>query len=351
MNKENISKAIGEIDSRHINEAINYHSCRSLSCKTSIFRKPFGRFMIAIFCICLLIGFSMFMPFDKQTIKAYAYGTDKKIMKTNTVLSSGTITDDGEMKGPQVQFYIVGNGIKTIRFSCKNQWIDFVDWTGKRNEFGMGKNFTVPYGSDESEYCYLIIDWIPDYTIRMLTDNKNVGIKDLPIKLRKDIVVLEITYENGKSATKAIKINLQDNGKFAASFDDYTITKQDKFVKCPDSKPINNDVLHAHVNDSVSQSTDKGCISYQAALSKQEIEEAKTAALDYYKNTVWHVESIDVTSDDNRQYKNIGIEANYSAGNIIIFNVTAICDGKTENRTISVVRTKNGNWSVINEGF
>jgi SepF-like predicted cell division protein (DUF552 family) len=348
MKKETISQAIGEIDAKHINEAMNYHISNS---KASIFRKPLGRSIIAAtVCLCLLVGFGVSIPFGGLTVKAYAYGTNEEISKVDTVLSSGTITDDGEMRGHPLQFYLVGKDIATIRFSCKNQWIDFVDWTQKRDEYGIGKNFTVSYGEDESEYYYLTIDWVPKNTIRELTDNKDSVIKNLPIELREDIIVLQITYENGRSATKAMKIRLQDNGKFVASFIDYKITEQDEFIKHPDSPSISRDILYAEGDDAASQNS-KGKISYQSALSEKEIEAAKTVALDYYKSTVWQIEKISVTADSNSRYNNTEIEAEYSAGNIIIFDVTAIRDGEIGNRTISVARADNGAWSVINEGF
>ncbi len=214
MRKETISQAIGGVHTRHINEAMN---CNISNRKTTVLVKPFGRSIIAAaLCLCLLIGFGVLMPFGELTVRAYAYGTNEEISKVDTVLSTGTITDDGEMRGHPLQFYIVGKDIASIRYSCKNQWIDFVDWTQKRDEYGMGRNFTVPYGEDESEYYYLTIDWLPKYTIRELTDNKDAVIASLPIELREDIIVLQITYENGKSATKALKVRLQEDGKFVA---------------------------------------------------------------------------------------------------------------------------------------
>jgi len=51
LKKETLSQAIGGIDTRHISEAMNYHAT---SRKTSIFRKPFGKSMIAaVLCLCL----------------------------------------------------------------------------------------------------------------------------------------------------------------------------------------------------------------------------------------------------------------------------------------------------------
>lgn len=65
-------------------------------------------------------------------------------------------------------------------FSVKNQWIDFKDWIEKWEEFGVAKDFTVPYGESE---------------------------------------------------TDAVTLILEDDGQFSASFAEYTITKKDTFVK------------------------------------------------------------------------------------------------------------------------
>ncbi len=56
--------------------------------------------------------------------------------------------------------------------------------------------------------------------------------------MREDIIVMQITFDNGKSTTKAISISLLDDGTVFATFDDYKITAQDDFVTRPDSAAI-----------------------------------------------------------------------------------------------------------------
>jgi hypothetical protein len=141
-------------------------------------------------------------------------------------------------------FFLAGEDISTVRFSCKNQMINFVDWTEKRDEYGNAQNFTVPYGEDENEYYFLLIDWVPTGTIRELTDNADSTIATLPDELREDIIVMEITFENGKTATKAITVSLLDDGTFFATFNDYHISEADSFVKRPDSEAIPRDILY-----------------------------------------------------------------------------------------------------------
>lgn len=114
----------------------------------------------------------------------------------------------------------------------------FLDWTEKRDEYGNAQNFTVAYGEDESEYYYLTISWVPNAIIRELTDNEDSTIAALPEEMRNDIIVMEITFENGKTTTKAITISLLDDGRFFASFDDYQISEEDTFINRPDSEAI-----------------------------------------------------------------------------------------------------------------
>ena len=274
MKREDISDAVGNISTRHIQEALyNSPSTR----KVSYFKKPFGRVMTAaVLALCLLIGgISIFSPFSGMTVMAYAYGTDEEITKAGTVINTGTINDSGEMVGHPMMFYLSGKGIATVRFSCKNQQIDFVDWTQKRDEYGVAQNFTVPYGEDVSEYYYLTITWEPNRTIRALTDNVDAKIAELPPELRKDVIVMEIIFANGKTATKAITISLLDDGKFFATFDNYKITEQDNFIKRPDSEAIPRDILYAQGSDAALPKSDS---SYQGNLSLEELNAAKLVA-------------------------------------------------------------------------
>lgn len=244
MKREDISDAIGNISTKHIQEAGDYAVNKK---KMGSFKRPFGRAIIAaVLALCLLAGgFGRFLQNESLTIAAYAYGTNEKIPSAGAVLHTGTISDSGEMTGYPMMFYLSGKDIVTVRFSCKNQQIDFVDWTEKRDEYGLAQNFTVSYGEDTSEYYYLLIDWVPNDTIRALTDDANVTIATLKEEQREDIIVMEITFANGKTTTKAITVSLLDDGTFFASFDDYKITEQDTFINRPDSDVIPRDILYS----------------------------------------------------------------------------------------------------------
>lgn len=248
MNSKKFSEAMSELDSKYVNEAINY--------KKKTMKSVWAKLAIAA-CLAVVIAIGGILnPFrGGLVVAAYAYGTDEEIPTAGAVMIGGTISDTGKMKGQPLKFYLSGKDIASVRFSCKNQQINFMDWTEKRDEYGNAQNFTVAYGEDESEYYYLTIDWVPNTLIRELTDNVDSKIATLSEEMRNDIIVMEITFENGKAATKAITISLLDDGTFFASFGDYQISEEDTFVNRPDSAAIPRDVLYSQGDSPITSST------------------------------------------------------------------------------------------------
>lgn len=242
MKREIISQGVGNISDRYIQEAADYIPRRE---DTGLLRRKLihiaavAQFVIAVF-VCVVIRFS----FHDAVVTVYAYGTDEEITSAGAVIGTGSISDTGEMKGKPLMFYLTGRDIATVRFSCKNQRLYFMDWTEKRDEYGNAQNFTVPYGEDESEYYYLTIDWVPDAIVRELTDNPDSRIATLPDELREDMIVMEIAFGNGTRVTKAITVFLQDDGTFFASFDDYEMKESDSFLTRPDSEAVPRDILY-----------------------------------------------------------------------------------------------------------
>lgn len=238
MNSMKFSEAMSELDSKYVDEALSY--------KKKAKKPVWIKLGVLAACLAIVVAIGgILAPFsDNMIVSAYAYGTDEEITTAGAVMNSGTISDSGRIKGSPLQFYLAGKDIATVRFSCKNQQLNFMDWTEKREDYGNAQNFTVAYGEDESEYYYLTINWVPNATIRELTDNKDSKIATLPEEMRNDIIVMEITFENGKTATKAITISLLDDGTFFASFGDYQISEEDTFINRPDSEAIPRDILY-----------------------------------------------------------------------------------------------------------
>lgn len=237
MNSKKFSQAMSELDHRYVDEAAGYKKARK-----SVWVKT-GAIAACLAAVVVIAG--IFVPFHGgMEVSAHARGTDEEIPAAGAVMHSGTISDTGKMRGQPLMFYLSGQDIASVRFSCKNQQINFMDWTEKREEYGNAQNFTVVYGEDESEYYYLTINWVPNTLIRELTDHKDSRITTLPEEMRHDVIVMEITFENGETATKAIIVSLLDDGTFFACFDDYEISEEDTFVNRPDSEAIPREILY-----------------------------------------------------------------------------------------------------------
>lgn len=229
-----LSNAIGNIDDKFILEAFRYRPQR-------VIRRSVRVAGIAVASLFLIIGMATFLHKNSSiSVTVYAYETNKEITNGEAILMSGQIDNNGQMRGHPLQFYVLGDDIKSIRFSCRNEWISFVDWTEQRGDYGLSKNFTVTYGEKEADYYYLVMDWVPQNIIRKLTDNENVKISDMSQEEKEDVIVMEITYLNGRTETAAIWICLDDNGEFKVSVSEYQITEEDKFIFQPDSQPINH---------------------------------------------------------------------------------------------------------------
>ncbi len=233
MNRTNkLSNAIGNLDDRFILEALKYHSHLKVNQKFRLI----GAIAASI---CLIIGTAVLLHTDDSIlITVYAYGSNERLADGKVMVMPGRISNSGEMQGHPLMFYVLGDEIESIRFSCKNEWISFVDWTEKRGDYGLSKNFTVAYGSQEEDYYYLVVDWVPRNIIRKLTDNQDIQISDLPQDEKEDMIVMEVTYLNGETETVAIWIRLNDNGEFEVFIDSYQITEEDEFIYQPDSLPI-----------------------------------------------------------------------------------------------------------------
>lgn len=241
--REKLLEVMGQIDDTLIYDAVNDGKCSKTQKNER--RRSWLHWGVAAACLCLLmIAAGIFTPAGGPVVTAYAYGTEEEITAAGVIMSTGTIGDDGEMTGHPLMFFLAGEDIATVRFSCKNQMINFIDWTEKRDEFGNAQNFTVTYGEDENEYYFLLIDWVPVDTIRELTSREDATIPSLPQELREDVIVMEITFADGSEMVKAIHVSLQDDGTFFATFDDYRITEEDIFILRPDSEAIPRDILY-----------------------------------------------------------------------------------------------------------
>lgn len=332
MRRELISEAVGRINSQYIEEA--ERCCQGENGKkrgNSLFVRT-----AAAAVLCLVIGgIGIFSPLGEGgTVTAYAQGTGEAIPAAGAVVGTGSISDDGEMKGKPLFFYLAGEKIKQVRFSCKNQQISFTDWTETREEFGLAQNFTVPYGEDESQYYYLLIDWVPNATCKALGEEPDMTVKTLPRELREDMIVMEISFLNGRTETKVISVRLMDDGTFFASFGDYKITSQDSFVHRPDSQSVPREILYGPGEEKMEGDSSSGAAPVMGEALR---EEAAQAARDYYAATVFEVVSMEV---ERCKEDEISFSVCVSKGGII----------QEPNRSITL-QAKQGGWEVVSEGY
>ncbi len=280
MKREDISNAVGNISLHHIQEAEEYGNGRR---KGRDPKKSFGKVIAAAVLVMGLFlgGLHFFTAADSGgVLSVYAKGMDEEIPASGIIVASGSISDSGSMKGFPLMFSLDGEKISEVRFSCRNQKIRFLDYTEKRPDYGQSQNFTVPFGEEESDYPALYIEWQPVKIIGALQD-KETTIASLPKEMREDIIVMEITFADGRTDVKAITIWLEDDGSFLASFDDYAITEEDEFVFRPDSGYVVGEDGYKRWNGRVTeQPLDRG--EPQMEEYPEDLEAARQAAMDYY---------------------------------------------------------------------
>lgn len=343
-----ISEAIGNIDTRYIQEAEQYAptekkaSSRQLfSHITRFFSHSFARPLfriaaVAALALCLFFICRQFLsPSGNMSVKVYAQGTDEEISAAGVMFSSSTAGDAPSMTTDGfVPFYLSGHNIAKVRFSCKNEKLEFVDMTEKRVEYGNAQNFVVEYGPDEDEYAFLWFFWNPT-NIKENLRTPGSTISRLSEELRNELIVMEITFADGGTATKAISISLKDDGSFFASFNDYKIKKSDAFVRRPDSEPIPREALYAQGSDAPERT--EAFMEFIAPLGGAKVAKAEEAVRYYY----YYGKEFDVFSTKVMSFSE----------NQITFSVLLTRDGKFQNpgHTITLELQDKG-WAVICEG-
>lgn len=344
MKRGTISQGLSDISDRYIQEAADDPGAGK---RTGWFGKVFIRNMAAAVLVLAALVSSVFIlhPFRNDMITVYAYETDEEITAAGAVLNTGYINGNGVMSGQPLTFYLTGEDIATVRFSCKNQKLHFTDWTEKRDEYGDAQNFTVAYGEDESEYYYLTIEWIPDAAIRELKDHEDSHIAALPGELREDLIVMEITFGNGETVTKAIAISLQEDGTFLAVLGDYRIGDGDTFIQRPDSVALKDIPYQESTPLNPGFDMEKMQAEWPGTtLTEEQIEEAKQAALAWYEGTVFSVNRIEYFEGRLPYGEETANDCNF------IVNVSKGGVVQEPDRTISL-RLEEDGWRVVNEGY
>jgi len=298
--------------------------------------------MVACALGALLILGALSFVGDRTAFSVYAYGSDTEITAAGVELSTGVIQDDGEMKGQLLRLIVQGENIDTIRYSCKNQYLDFTDWTESRPNYSMEKQFEVSYGTKAADYNYLVVHWNPINTIRKLTDHADTTIANLDKELRNDIIVMEVTFTDGSTVTKAIEITIQDNGKIFAKLRDYVVTEDDDFILEPQPK----------ASSQAAADNDEHLQANQVKYSEMELEVAKAVAEEYYSGFSGDHEIIAIDYSEESHLLSDGVADEYKEWQIIAFTAREKSNDPHTARTILLARENSRkDWIVINEGY
>lgn len=229
MTAKELFEALGEIDGSYVDEALRYRKRAG--------RPGWVKWCAAAACLCLAFAAAgLLSPAGGMAVTAYACGTEQEITPVGAGFTTGTIDDSGQLTGHPLMFHLAGQGIETVRFSCKNGRLSFIDLTGERAEYTLAQNFTVPYGAAEDEYASLLIDWTPSHIMEALEGGDST-VASLSPELRQDLIVMEIAFADGSSAAMAITITLEDDGTFYAAFDEYAVSEGDSFIARADAAP------------------------------------------------------------------------------------------------------------------
>ncbi|MDC0700495.1 DUF4825 domain-containing protein, partial [Blautia wexlerae] len=94
---------------------------------------------------------------------------------------------------------------------------------------------------------------------------------------------------------------------------------------------------------------------YQNSLTDGERKETEAIAKAHFSKEPFEgVAALNAVPDDSPQYHNRGIESEYAAGNLIIYEVLTVKDQREGSppRTISIARTsRDADWEVVNWGY
>lgn len=174
-------------------------------------RAPLGlRFAAAVLALCLVSALCVqLFGASPLTLSVCALDSGQSLTE-GAWISGGHVNDDGSSDGGL--FYLAGEDISTIRFTTQNQYLTFKDWSDQRPQVWRSQDFTVDYGPNEEDYDKLVLYW-DCYDALMALDDPDTNVTDLPDHLRHDTITMTATYEDGRTLTQAINVDIQDNGE------------------------------------------------------------------------------------------------------------------------------------------
>lgn len=178
---------------------------------TTATRRPPYLLRVCAACLALcLVCAACFQLFGASplTLQVYAFGSGQELTSGDSWLQGGHLNDDGS--GDGVLFYLGGEGVASIRFTTENQYLTFKDWSDQQEQVWRSQDFTVPYGPD-APADQMVYYWDP-FDAGELLRNENVTVAGLPDRLRHDAITMTATFDDGRTLTQTLNIEVLDNG-------------------------------------------------------------------------------------------------------------------------------------------
>lgn len=347
--RERLIKAINDVDEKYIVEANEYNG---ISSRGKIVKYLATAAAMFVLCLVVVNFIGRFTPDNNerkeqsagtkadvtQAITVYAAEGDKKIGRSSSTIVTGRIDDSGQMNKQNLILYVSGKQIKQIRYSCKNEKMMFED-TANNVFYGLSRNFTVDY-SGRNDYKQLLLEWQADHMIKYISERKNI--RDIPEKRRSDIIVMQVTYEDGSEQTYAVNIRMNDDGRFEAEFSKYQIRESDTFINGADKKP--EKLVEDKDSDKIIAPDSNSSLN----------EKLMVCAKNYYRSLDYVVDYDSITRITDKsiihEWNDIAEANGYSEDEIAVF----VIDGKNlpAKRQMVIGFRDNGNHcKVLTEGF
>lgn len=167
------------------------------------------RLAVAALALCL-VSVLCFQLFGSTPLALQVYAYESGAQLEGGQVSGGRLNDDGS--GDGAVFYLLGEDIQSIHVTTTSQYLTFKDWTGARDQVWRQQDFTVAYGPDASVYDKLVFYW-DCFDASELLHDPAVNVTDLPEDLRRDTITLTATFENGKTLTRVLEVEVLDDGE------------------------------------------------------------------------------------------------------------------------------------------
>lgn len=341
MNKDDkLRRSIEGIDENYIEEAYLYKKPNVavfISMRVAV---------VAVVAAIVAIVYNVFLyeaPISKKcTFKVYAQEIEALIEDEYAYISTGVIHSESSKSIGMANFHFEGEDVESIRFSCKNGYISLYAY---EQEYDRSKNFTVDcsrYG--ENDYRGMSLSWLSENIVD--NGDKTGDTELIPEVERYDVIVVEVSYKNGKKECFAIELKWDSMENVYAKFVEYTITAKDQFVYREDAisyqEQVSKEMETATSADDVINTTKR-------ELTEEQINSIYNAASEYYSHVYFMITDMEIVDKDALSLVS---HLDYTADQLVYLHVWGPEHPKEQGRHI-IIGSKD-DWvtcEVLGEGY